>query len=1470
MKKLLFALTALAMLAVSCVDEIHEPERLETKGLSLKAAVEMPAATRSVIEKETQVYWEPGDELSVFAGNLSGRFSSDLSETAATTTFWGSLGDSSWPAGQDIWAVYPYNAVATYDGSSVTTELPSVQVARAGSFAKGMNLAVAKASTPSMQFYNVGGGVRFSLANDGVTKVELEGLNGEVLAGKVRIGFQEGLPAVLDVIEGSTTLTLAAPEGETLLSETWYYLVAIPGTLDKGFTLTFYQEGAKAQKVFDSKVTIKRGVYGTLYHADAGANYSPDSDENINFVDATVKSIVVRYFDTSGDGELSYREAAAVKSFLVAGTRAEEGGTSIFAGTGITTFEEIVYFTGLTKIEDGAFAGCTELKAIIIPDTVTEIGANAFKGCTQLQYVLLQSTTPPTIGTDAFSDTNNCPIYVPAGSTDQYVSAWSPYAERIDPGSPVPDNEIWYTTTDGKALVPGYSRQGMTDEGAFGANVLSNEYVGGKGVITFDGPVNKIGRYAFYYNKTLETILYPKTVEMIRGYGFCGCSNLVSIVLPSQQTEIQGTTFYNCRALTRVELPNALKTISANSFYNCIGLSNIFFPAKVSSVAAGAFNGCTGLSEIVVSPDNPVYDSRENCNAIIQTATNTLVRGCYKTKIPVSVAVISSSAFSGCLRLEEVEVPEGVSEVGSAAFGGCSDLKKIVFPASTTKIGLNVIGSCPALSTVIVASGNPVYDSRENCNAIIETATNTLFAGCPASTIPGSVTSIGQSAFYDCKALTGITIPESVTIIGAQAFQRCGDLSEITIPASVEVIYGSAFSDCTGLVRITLSEGLKTISGNAFYGCTSLSEVTVPASVTSFGASVFNGCTGLTSVTMLPPSPPQDAGNYMFYNTNNCPIYVPEESVEAYKSAQYWNQYANRIRALPGKKLYYTSSDGNIVTPSSPDAFGARIMSNEYVDGKGILTLDGVVTRIGDGAFDGCGTLTGIEIPEGVTEIGKSAFSGCTAMTVINIPPKVVYIGQGAFSGCSRLYTVNLSTGISTLEDEVFSQCESLRNISIPTGITEIGEKAFSGCKNLLRITVPLQVKRIGAQAFNGCRQLYTITVLPTVPPTGAAEMFDDTGQRPIYVLAGSGEAYKSAPYWSNYADRIQELSGNIINYTSYNAEPVTLYNSSGFGANIVSNEYLDGRGILTFDGPITNVPNAAFYNSGLTEIMLPEGVKQLASSAFDHCGRMTKIVIPDGVTSIGSRAFYHCYELVEATLPDTVSDIGSEAFCNCSSLKTVRIPEGVTVINSGTFQYCHNLKNATLPNSLTSIGVRAFEMCESLLSITIPAKVATLNDEAFYDCYRLTEMILLPETPPACGSRVFSISNQADSEGYPIYVPAGCSNAYKSADNWKVYSARFREIGVKDRVMALETMLAQAWNQFSSYKAQLQEKASAEAAPELYNRAAELEQSWYYMMERLPMITTIDETYAMQAMLEEFMKRLDDFSYLVEQYGKS
>ena len=225
--------------------------------------------------------------------------------------------------------------------------------------------------------------------------------------------------------------------------------------------------------------------------------------------------------------------------------------------------------------------------------------------------------------------------------------------------------------------------------------------------------------------------------------------------------------------------------------------------------------------------------------------------------IPEGTIEISDYAFDDCGTLESIVIPESITEIGYAAFFRCTSLKSITIPESVTKIGEAVFVGCSSLESIVVAEGNPVYDSREGCNAIIETKTNILRYGCKSTNIPESVTKIGGHAFAGCASLESVTIPEAVTEIGDFAFCDCRLLESITIPKSV-----------------------KKIGNSAFKGCKSLKSITIPESVTEIETLAFLGCSSLKCVTFLSRTKLSDE---VFSYSSRRTINVPRDCVDYYK-----------------------------------------------------------------------------------------------------------------------------------------------------------------------------------------------------------------------------------------------------------------------------------------------------------------------------------------------------------------------------------------------------------------------------------------------------------------------------------------------------------------------------------------------------------------------------------------------------------
>lgn len=390
------------------------------------------------------------------------------------------------------------------------------------------------------------------------------------------------------------------------------------------------------------------------------------------------------------------------------------------------------------------------------------------------------------------------------------------------------------------------------------------------------------------------------TVTSIGDIAFFRCSGITSVVIPNTVTKISFKSFTECTGLTSLSIPNSVEEIGVAAFRDCNSLSSLHIPGSVSSIGLDAFNGCTGLYSVTVDEGNTIYDSRDNCNAIIETATNTLVLGSNSTVIPNSIDSIYTCAFLGCKGLETVVIPNSVKHIGGNAFSECTslthlelgnsvayigdgafsycyELSSVIIPKSVVSIGERAFGKCLGLSSMVVEDDNPYYDSRDNCNAIIETGTNTLIAGCKNTVIPNTISSIGNYAFYRLSNLEPLTIPNSVLSIGEGAFLDCENLTSVTIPNSVVSVGLLAFSGCKKMTSLKIGSSVSHIGSNAFGGCTNLSVI--------------------NSRIMEPQNVTYDDSYYIFSSKakENCVLRVPHGTLELYKSIMPWREFANIV-----------------------------------------------------------------------------------------------------------------------------------------------------------------------------------------------------------------------------------------------------------------------------------------------------------------------------------------------------------------------------------------------------------------------------------------------------------------------------------------------------------------------------------------------------------------------------------------------
>ena len=760
------------------------------------------------------------------------------------------------------------------------------------------------------------------------------------------------------------------------------------------------------------------------------------------------------------------------------------------------------------------------------------------------------------------------------------------------------DGLTWTLTADGTLTISGTGA--MKDYNA--AENLSPAYMNSdvKKVVIEDG-VTSIGELAFYKCSSLTNITIPDSVTCIEYAAFHGCSSLSSITIPNSVTSIGIYAFVVCSSLTSITIPDGVTSIGYGAFSDCSSLKTISLSCK-SSLKKSDFGEQADLvsytnqhlltktaakAATCTESGNKEYWTCEHCGKyFLSDDTNPATA----TAVELSETVIPALNHKNAI-IRNASEPNGTNP-GYSGDRYCPDCDTVFEKGYTYWNEDNLTWTLDADGTLTISGTGAMkdYDYYNNPSPASQKKDSVKKV-----VIEDGVTSIRNSAFYDCNSLTSITIPNSVTSIGAYAFSNCYYLTNITIPNSVTSIENYAFRSCSSLTSITIPDSVTSIGELAFYSCDSLTSITISNSVTSIGERAFAYCSRLTSIT------------------------IPDS-----------------VTSIGEAAFAGCSSLTSITIPDSVTSIGEYAFQS--CSSLTSITIPDSVTSIGDYVFISCSSLTTISLSCKSSlkrsDFGKQAdLVSYTSHTLNKTEAKAATCTENG----NKEYWTCEHCGKYFLSDDT--------NPATATAV-EQSECMIPAIQHKNAITRGAVEPTETDPGYSGDRYCPNCN---TVLEKGYTYWIEDNLTWKLYEdgtlnISGTG-AMKNYIYGNNKSPARLNLSVTSIVIE----EGVTSVGDYAF-------ENCDNLTSITIPGNVESIGESAFYScDNLTDVTLQDGVKSIGDAAFIWCNNLTNIVLPNSITSIGDWAFKDCTSLTSIKIPSSVTSI-DDPFYNCSSLKTISL----------------------------------------------------------------------------------------------------------------------------------------------------------------------------------------------------------------------
>ncbi len=828
-------------------------------------------------------------------------------------------------------------------------------------------------------------------------------------------------------------------------------------------------------------------------------------------------------------------------------------------------------------------------------------------------------------------------------------------------------------------------------------------------------------------------------------------TSIVNIFLPGKVRYIGYEAFSGCTSLIQVDFSFFEGQIDEGAFSECTSLQAAYFPQEIESIGMLAFWGCTSLEELYIHSIVQLGGaSFENCTGL------TLVQ-----LLNVPKTAFAGQVFAGCTSIEYAVLPfwmftedENVATHVSILFADSANLSDVYFREideqyrfhahpltytegvvpTCTESGISNAWYCEKCETLYLDKDGRVLCAEDELLLPATGHTEYIFEGyAPTCTEDGLTDGI---VCPDCDK-----VMQEQEVIPAVGHRPVLDKAR---PATCTEDGLTEGSHCTVCNQILTTQ--KTVPAT---GHREAPVDRVEPTCTKDGMEGGTRCSTchqiLTEGTILPatghtevidPRVEPTCGTTGLTEGKHCSacgkIFIEQEYLPVMKDAHSYNEedICSICDADKPGVTYELSREGTYAIVTGTNIQMKDVVIRAYYRDRPVtkiqygafeysaicsVTIPDSVTEIEGRAFAYCRHLEMVHFGTGIKTIGESAFGACEALTSIQLPDGVSIINKGTFSNCTALSSIQLPGSITTIEKWAFNRCYALTHITLPDGLSTIAEEAFTECTALESVVFPVGLISLHKNAFLYCDQF--VEIIDQVQYAGEWLLSCDTSHnKPVTVRDGT----------KGLADYAFENCYRVNNV--YLPE----------GLRVIGVRALScGLGSITLPNSVQHIGNSAFSETGITSIVIPEGITRIGYMMFYMCTNLESVSLPSTVTSIEGYAFGACTALKSIILPEGLTEIGESAFGNCKTLTEIHIPAQVTSIADEAFRNCLGLKSVTGCKGLTSIGRQVFYKCTALESVSMPTYMTYLGEQAFYECGSLKN-IVIPEGVIEIGDQTF------------------------------------------------------------------------------------------------------------------------------------